>query len=595
MATLSSHAHARVGLLGNPSDLYGGKGLGFAVAELRATVTLADAQTIALPNELLAAGWTHLQPVLAATGIDAAARPFAATCASDIPFQAGLSGSSALLVAALRAWSRWYGLPLAPSRIAELAWRAENETLGIRAGALDRLVQAHGGLLAMDFAQPFAEGAVQRLDPALLPPLLLAWHGVPSQSSGDVHAPVWARFQAGDRAVRATMQDLAHNAERGRAALVAGDRAGFLACVDRNLELRAQVFAIAPADRELVQLGRGLGAAAKFPGSGGAVLFACRDEAQRDAVDAACRQHGHHTLRPTVAPPSPRLRAVFLAAGFATRLYPLTLHRAKPLLAVGGAPLLTRILRQVERAGAVEDGVVVSNARFHADFVAWAQAVGARLPLRVVDDGAQANETRLGAVRDLALALAAAPAAAASASAAAAASAAPAASASASALASSASTASASAPQHAPSALPPDGYLVLACDNFFDFDLGRLVAKFAAGGRGQLIVRDVPQPVPPGKYSEVLLADDAVARFREKPQDPQSNLSAIAVYLLPRELPELVRSYLDGGGNPDAPGHLLAWLSTRLPLQATRLDGRWLDIGSAEDLAAVNRLELPPV
>ncbi len=558
MASISSHAHARVGLLGNPSDLYGGKGLGFAVAELRATVTLADAAAIALPNELLTAGWTQLQPRLAAAGIDAQARPFVATCASDIPFQAGLSGSSALLVAALRAWSRWYGLPLGPSQIAELAWRAENETLGIRAGALDRLVQAHGGLLAMDFAQPFADGAAERLDPALLPPLLLAWHGVPSQSSGDVHAPVWARFQAGDRAVRATMAELAQNAERGRAALLAGDRAAFLACVDRNLALRAQVFAIAPADRDLVQLGRALGASAKFPGSGGAVLFACRDDAQRDAVEASCRQHGHHTLRPTVAPPSPRLRAVFLAAGFATRLYPLTLHRAKPLLEVGGAPLLTRILRQVERAGAVEDGVVVSNARFHADFVAWAQGVGARLPLRVVDDGAMANETRLGAVRDLALALA-------------------------------------SASAHPPSALPPDGYLVLACDNFFEFDLGRLVAKFAAGGRGQLIVREVPQPVPPGKYSEVLLADDAVARFREKPQDPQSNLSAIAVYLLPRELPELVRSYLDGGGNPDAPGHLLAWLSTRLPLQATRLDGRWLDIGSAEDLAAANRLELPPV
>ena len=91
---------------------------------------------------------------------------------------------------------------------------------------------------------------------------------------------------------------------------------------------------------------------------------------------------------------------MFLAAGFATRLYPLTLHRAKPLLEVGGAPLLTRILRQVERAGAVEDGVVVSNARFHADFAAWAHGVGARLPLRVVDDGAQANETRLGAVMD---------------------------------------------------------------------------------------------------------------------------------------------------------------------------------------------------
>jgi glucose-1-phosphate thymidylyltransferase len=140
-----------------------------------------------------------------------------------------------------------------------------------------------------------------------------------------------------------------------------------------------------------------------------------------------------------------------------------------------------------------------------------------------------------------------------------------------------------------------DGFLVLACDNLFDFDLGRLVARFATDGRGQLVVRTVPEPVPAAKYSEVLLDGERVARFREKPQDPQSNLSAIAVYLLPRQLPALVRSYLAAGGNPDAPGHLLAWLSTRMPLSATRLDGRWLDIGSAADLAAAATMALPRV
>ena len=123
------------------------------------------------------------------------------------------------------------------------------------------------------------------------------------------------------------------------------------------------------------------------------------------------------------------------------------------------------------------------------------------------------------------------------------------------------------------------------------FDLARLATRFAATGRSQLVVRQVPEPVPSAKYSEITLdADGArVTRFREKPADPQTNLSAIAVYLLPRELPALVRTYLDGGGNPDAPGHLLAWLSERIPLDATRLDGRWIDIGSAEDLARAGR------
>jgi glucose-1-phosphate thymidylyltransferase len=159
------------------------------------------------------------------------------------------------------------------------------------------------------------------------------------------------------------------------------------------------------------------------------------------------------------------------------------------------------------------------------------------------------NETRLGAIRDLALALEAAPA-----------------------------------------RDDVDGHLVLACDNLFEFDLARIRTRFAASGRGQLIVREIPTPVPSGKYSEVTLdaAGARVTRFREKPANPESNLSAIAVYLLPRELPALVRAYLDGGGNPDAPGHFIAWLSERMPLEATRLDGRWIDIGSAEDLARAN-------
>lgn len=548
MARITARAHARVGLLGNPSDLYGGRGLGLAVSELSAEVALDDASRTRLESELFRAGWHVFSGELAARGIDADSRPFALSFSSTIPFQAGLSGSSALLIAALRAWSEWFGLALSRSRLAELAWRTENEQLGIRAGPLDRLVQAHEGLLAMDFRSPWAEASIERLDPALLPPLFLAWHGEPGQSSGDVHAPVYARWLAGDREVRDVTERLAANSDAGRDALLARDVDGFLACIDRNLELRARLFDIAPADRALVELGRSLGAAAKFPGSGGAVLFACRDARQLAEVERACRERGHSTLRPSVARPQLRVRALFLAAGFATRLHPLTLHKAKPLLEIGGVPLLTRILRQVERMGCVQDAVLVSNARFHADFVAWSRGVDSRIPLAIVDDGALSNETRLGAIADLSLAL-----------------------------------------ESAPQRDDVDAHLVLACDNLFEFELAELATRFAARGTSQLIVREVPVPVPPSKYSEVCLEGDRIVRFREKPADPQSNLSAIAAYLLPRDLPALVQRYLAEGGNPDAPGHFLAWLAGRIPLEASRLEGAWLDIGSPDDFARAQR------
>ncbi len=237
-----------------------------------------------------------------------------------------------------------------------------------------------------------------------------------------------------------------------------------------------------------------------------------------------------------------KLHAVFLAAGFATRLYPLTRDRAKPLLEVGGEAMLSRLVRQVRACDAVAGGTVVTNARFHANFVAWREALAGDWPLEIVDDGARTNESRLGAIRDLALAL------------------------------------------DACAGSGVDGYLVMACDNLLDLDLAPLVEAFGASGRGQLLVRQVPEPIPAGRYSEVVLEGRRVRSFREKPIDPRSNLSAIAVYLLPGHLPQLVRRYLEAGGDGDAPGHFLAWLSAIEPLEATPLAGRWFDIGSAADL-----------
>ena len=87
---LTARAHARVGLLGNPSDLYGGKGLGFAVAELLATAELRDAESIAIPEGILRGGWMLFARLLHERGVDPASRPFAISASSDIPFQAGL-------------------------------------------------------------------------------------------------------------------------------------------------------------------------------------------------------------------------------------------------------------------------------------------------------------------------------------------------------------------------------------------------------------------------------------------------------------------------------------------------------------------------
>ncbi|MGC6487710.1 MAG: hypothetical protein ACON4Z_08715, partial [Planctomycetota bacterium] len=100
MTSLTATAHARVGLLGNPSDIYGGRGLGFSVAGMTATVRLAPAAENALPEGLFEAAWTVAARALAAAGVDVSARPIALTLESDIPIQGGLSRSRALVTAA---------------------------------------------------------------------------------------------------------------------------------------------------------------------------------------------------------------------------------------------------------------------------------------------------------------------------------------------------------------------------------------------------------------------------------------------------------------------------------------------------------------
>ena len=159
MTSLTATAQARIGLLGNPSDIYGGHGLGFSLQELGVTVKLEAAATKLIPNDLFKAAWQLFEADLTSAKLNPESKPFALSFTSNIPFQGGLSGSSALVTAAIRAWSRWFGLPMEPSKVAEMAFRVENEVLGIRAGALDRLVQAHDGLLDMNFSAPFAPGA----------------------------------------------------------------------------------------------------------------------------------------------------------------------------------------------------------------------------------------------------------------------------------------------------------------------------------------------------------------------------------------------------------------------------------------------------
>ena len=305
--SVSVRVPARVGLLGNPSDLYGGAVLGFALDDFGATVTLeqggGEPRFEGPAAALLEAAWARL----ARRGVAPVPGGFVLRAETDVPRQVGLSGSSALVVAALRALLPVHGLGWSSFEIAEEALLAETEELGIVAGPQDRVLQAHGGLLFMDFdparfgGRRSPEGYV-RLDPGLLPELVLAWDPEPGADSGTTHAGVRERWLAGDEAVRAAMAEAASLAVRGRAALERGDRDELAHLVDANFDLRTALFSLDAAARAPVEWARAAGAAAKFCGSGGAVVCVPRAGVPTEAVLAAFEARGWPARVPRVGP-----------------------------------------------------------------------------------------------------------------------------------------------------------------------------------------------------------------------------------------------------------------------------------------------------
>lgn len=245
------------------------------------------------------------------------------------------------------------------------------------------------------------------------------------------------------------------------------------------------------------------------------------------------------------------MKVYALAAGYATRLHPLTLDRAKPLLEVAGAPILSHILGRVLPLPDLSEIIVIGNHRFHADLSAWAETFRAAHqapPLQVLDDGSNDDDHKLGAIGDIAFGL---------------------------------------------QAVPPGGedILVVAGDNLLAFDLRPLRQAFVEQGRRPtLVLRDVPVSHEPTRYNEVTLEPDGrVSRFREKPPEALTGLAAIALYFFPASVDEKLTQYLEAGGNPDAPGHFITWLVGQVEVGAVQFEGAWFDIGSLETLEEARR------
>jgi glucose-1-phosphate thymidylyltransferase len=237
------------------------------------------------------------------------------------------------------------------------------------------------------------------------------------------------------------------------------------------------------------------------------------------------------------------MKALILAAGYATRLRPLTDSIPKMLLPLAERPMLDYLLDRIREVGEIDEIHLVTNAQFATAFREWAPD-----DVTVHDDGTTSNEDRLGAIGDIAFAI-------------------------------------------DRGGLAGADLFVVAGDNLIGYSLGDFVDFWRAKGSSAVALHEVSDPELLRNYGVVELdEDDRVVYFQEKPAEPRSYLAATAAYLYRPEHLELLVRYLEDGNPPDAPGNFIAWLYTRAPVHGYRISGEWHDIGDLSQLLEADNL-----
>ena len=244
------------------------------------------------------------------------------------------------------------------------------------------------------------------------------------------------------------------------------------------------------------------------------------------------------------------MNALILAAGYATRLYPLTLNKAKPLLVVGGKPIIEWVVDNLEGVCGLETIHVVTNHKFAADFQTWSKRYQERHPefkFKIVNDGSKSDEDKLGAIGDINFVV-------------------------------------------TQENLEQSGLLVVAGDNLFTESLKEFVVC-SKESEVTVGVYDVGDREAIKKYGNVLINENGIiTHLEEKPQKPRGTLAAIALYYYSPAVLSLLSKYLAAGNNPDQPGRFVQWLYTRKPVKTYQIKGKWLDIGSKETLENADQI-----
>ncbi len=241
------------------------------------------------------------------------------------------------------------------------------------------------------------------------------------------------------------------------------------------------------------------------------------------------------------------MKALILAAGYATRLYPLTIDKPKALLPIAGKPILDYIVDQIETIDEIDELIVVSNHKFYPHFLTWANERQSRMNLIVLNDNTTDDTNKLGAIGDINFAV--------------------------------------------DNLKIDDDLLVMAGDNIFTFALKDYYNAFKQRNSDMILVKELDSIDDLRRMANVETdGNGMVLDMVEKPQNPKTNLAAFASYIYKKDTVPMIKQYLDEGNNPDAPGFFPSWLYKQKNVYAYKFDGECYDIGTPQSYKEVNEI-----
>ena len=239
------------------------------------------------------------------------------------------------------------------------------------------------------------------------------------------------------------------------------------------------------------------------------------------------------------------MKCIILAAGYATRLYPLTKNTPKPLLKVAGKVMVEHIIAKVEELDSVDNIYIVTNDKFSQDFTEWLHNFDTKKAIGIVNDETKNNDDRLGALGDVNYAI--------------------------------------------DTKNIDDDIIVIAGDNLFEFSLYEPLDIFKKTVSNIVVLHDVRDLELAKQYGVVEIKNNIVVNFEEKPISPKSTLVSTGIYLFPKKTLDLIEKYISQGNNPDKTGDFIKWLHKRETVYAYVTDKEWYDIGSLEQLEKADK------